>query len=162
MAAKLRNGNIRGGFHLRFAEVFLRLGTSLVAWMLLYAYMLWLAALRTIGCGPDGAEMHQLLLGMAIISCAVVFLVRVTRTMPEVHAILRWLAVPLFMLMPFSLMSIWSAFARANSEFLSICSNNPAVFWERGWAPVQLITLSIIAYMLMQVLKVHTTENNKG
>ena len=147
---------------MRFAEVFLRLGSSLVAWMVLYAYILWLAVLRTIGCGPDGAEMHQLLLGMAIISCPVVFLVQVTRTLPEVHALLRWLAVPLFMLMPFGLVSIWRALLRANGESLSICSNNAAVLWERVWAPVQFIALLIIAYMLIQVLKVHATKNNKG
>jgi hypothetical protein len=45
---------------------------------------------------------------------------------------------------------------------LSICSNNSAVLWERAWSPVQLITLLIIAYMLIRVLKVHATDNNKG
>lgn len=130
--------------------------------MVLCAYLIWLAALRAIGCGPDGAEMHQVVLAMSIISCAVVFLIRATSTMPEVHLLLRWLAVPLLMLMPFGMLSTWEVFLRANVESLSICSNSSALFWEQLWAPVQLIALLIIAGMLIRVLKVHRTENNKG
>ena len=51
---------------MRFAEVFLRLGSALVAWMLLFTHFLWLAALHAMGCGPDGAEMHKLLLGLIL------------------------------------------------------------------------------------------------
>ena len=82
--------------------------------------------------------------------------------MPEVHSIIRWLAGPLFLLMPLALMSIWKVFARADVDSLSICSNNAAVLWERTWAPVQLLTLIFIAYMLVQVLKMKAAENNKG
>ncbi len=50
---------------MRFAEVFLRLGSALVAWMMMYAYFLWLAAVYVVACGADGDEMHRLLLGLA-------------------------------------------------------------------------------------------------
>ncbi len=63
---------------MRFAEVFLRLGTSLVAWMMLYAYIVWLAALNSLGCGPDGDEMHRLLLGMVPVACGFAFLIGAT------------------------------------------------------------------------------------
>ena len=147
---------------MKFAEVFLRLGSSLVAWMMLYAYVLWLATLNTLGCGPDGDEMHRLLLGMAPAAFGFALLLRVTRSMPEVHSIIRWLAAPLLLLMPLALMSIWKVFARADVESLSICSNNAAVLWERAWAPVQLLSIILIAYLLMRVLKVHPANNNKG
>ena len=147
---------------MKFAEVFLRLGSSLVAWMMLYAYVLWLAVLNTLGCGPDGDEMHRLLLGMAPAACGFALLLRVTRSMPEVHSIIRWLAAPLLLLMPLALISIWSVFTRASVESLSICANNSAVMWERAWAPVQLLSLSFISYLLVQVLKMKATENNKG
>jgi hypothetical protein len=147
---------------LRFADIFLRLGTSLVAWMVLYAYLVWLAALRAMGCGADGAEMHQLVLAMSIISCPVVFLTRATSTMPEVHSLLRWLGVPLLILMPFGLLSAWDVFSRANGRSLSICTNSTAQPWEQLWAPMQFTAVVIIASMLIRVLKVHTTENNKG
>ena len=50
---------------MRLSEVFLRLASALVAWMVIYAYVIWLAALHAIGCGPDGDEIFRLLLGMA-------------------------------------------------------------------------------------------------
>ena len=147
---------------MKFAEVFLRLGSSLVAWMMLYAYVLWLATLNNLGCGPDGDEMHRLLLGMAPAAFGFGLLLRVTRSMPEVHSIIRWLTGPLLLLMPLALMSILKVFLRANIESLSICSNNSAAMWERAWAPVQLLTLIFIAYLLVGVIKMKATENNKG
>ena len=50
---------------MRFSEVFLRLGVSLVSWIVLYAYLLWLAVAGKVGCGPDGDEVFRLLLGLA-------------------------------------------------------------------------------------------------
>jgi hypothetical protein len=50
---------------MRFSDVFLRLGCALVAWMVLYAHFIWLAALGGIGCGPDGDELHKVLLALA-------------------------------------------------------------------------------------------------
>ncbi len=147
---------------MNFAEVFLRLGSSLVAWMMLYAYVLWLAALNSLGCGPDGDEMHRLLLGMAPTACGFVFLVGVTRSLADVHSIIRWLAGPLLLLAPIALMSIWKVLLRANLESLSICSNNPIALWERAWAPVQFLSFIFIAYILIRVLKGSPTKNNKG
>lgn len=138
---------------MRYAEVFLRLGSALVGWMVVFAFVIWLAATRTVGCGPDGDEIYKLLLAMAPIASAVVFLVLVTRRLGEVHDILRWLSVPLLLLFPFALMSIWAVLNRANVESLSICANIPAALWERLWAPMQFIALLIIAYLLIRVLK---------
>ena len=39
---------------MRFSEVFLRLGSTLVAWMVLFTHVIWLGALGGMGCGPDG------------------------------------------------------------------------------------------------------------
>ena len=77
---------------MRFAEIFLRLGCSLVGWMLLYTYIVWLAALHAMGCGPDGDAMHRLLLGLAPFTAAMSLLLRLTRPMPEIHRIVARLA----------------------------------------------------------------------
>ncbi len=130
--------------------------------MMLYAYVLWLAALNSLGCGPDGDEMHRLLLGMAPTTCGFVFLVGVTRPLADVHSIIRWLAAPLLLLAPFALTSIWKVLVRANFESLSICSNSTIALWERAWAPTQFLSVLLIAYTLIRVLKVSTTKNNKG
>ena len=129
---------------------------------MLYAYFLWLVALNSLGCGPDGDEMHRLLLGMAPAACGFVFLVGATRPLAEVHSIIRWLAGPLLVLGTIALTSIWKVFIRANMESLSICSNNAISLWERAWAPIQLLSIALIAYMLIRVLKVSPTKNNKG
>ena len=136
---------------MRFAEVLLRLGTSLVAWMMLYAHFLWLAALYALGCGPDGDEMHRLLLGLAPFSCGFAFLLRVTRPLADIHSILRWLGVPLLLLLPFAIRSVWQVFQSVNVEASAICAADTPTTWQSLWAPVQLITLLLVTYMVIKV-----------
>ncbi len=106
---------------MRFAEIFLRIGSALVAWMVLYAHFLWLAALRTIGCGPDGDEIYLLLLGMVPLSCGASLLLGVTRQLPEVHSMLRWLALPLLLLLPLALWSTWTVIVPVHIHGEPIC-----------------------------------------
>jgi hypothetical protein len=135
----------------QFAEVFLRLGTSLVAWMMLYAHFLWLAALYAMGCGPDGDEMHRLLLGLAPFTCGFALLLRVTRPFADIHSILRWFGVPLLLLMPFAIRSVWQVFQSVNVEGSAICAADAPATWQSLWAPVQLITLLLVTYMVIKV-----------
>jgi hypothetical protein len=136
---------------MRFAEVFLRLGTSFVAWMMLYAYVLWLAAVYVIACGPDGDEMHRLLLGMAPFVCGFALLLNVTHTFDEIHSMLRWLGVPLFLLLPFALRSVWNIFQSVNLNAEAICSDQMLSTWQYIWAPLQLFTLLFVIYMVVRV-----------
>jgi hypothetical protein len=136
---------------MQFAEVFLRLGSSLVSWMILYAHFLWLAALYAIGCGPDGDEMHRLLLGLAPFTCGFAFLLRATRPFAEVHSILRWLGAPLLLLLPFAARSVWHVFQSVNIDSSAICASGAPVTWQQLWAPVQLVTLLFASYMIVRV-----------
>ncbi|MDH3339114.1 MAG: hypothetical protein OER22_12375 [Gammaproteobacteria bacterium] len=136
---------------MQFAEVFLRLGCSLVAWMVLYAHFLWLAALYAMGCGPDGDEMHRLLLGLAPFTCGFAFLLRVTRPFAEIHSILRWLGAPLLLLLPFAVRSVWHVFQAVNINSSAICTSDAPTTWQSLWAPVQLITALLVAYMVVRV-----------
>ncbi|MDH4126453.1 MAG: hypothetical protein OEW64_13560 [Gammaproteobacteria bacterium] len=145
---------------MRFAEVFLRLGSGLVAWMLLYAWVLWLAALHALACGPDGDEMHRLLLGMAPLAVAAVFLLRVTCPLQEVHAILRWLALPLLLLIPFCLRSIWGVVRAVHLNSVAACSEMAPPVWQQLWSPLQLAILLFIAYMLVRSLRVKRFDTN--
>jgi hypothetical protein len=135
---------------MRFAEVFLRLGTSLVAWMILYAHVLWLAALHAMGCGPDGDELHRLLLGLAPFTCGFASLLRMTRPFAEIHRILRWLGAPLAALLPFALLSVWDVFTKAWIQSSSICGSEAPTLWQLSWAPAQLITLCVAAWMIVK------------
>lgn len=136
---------------MRPSEVFLRLASALVGWMILYAYFVWLAALRNIGCGPDGDEMFRLLLGILPFAAGSALALRLTRTFDEIHAILRWLAVPLALLVPFCLLHIWSVFDAVNRQGNSICgaTADPQT-WETIWAPLQFLAVAFCAWMLIR------------
>lgn len=136
---------------MRFAEVFLRLGASLVAWMVIYAHVLWLAVLFRLACGPDGDEMHKLLLGLAPITIGSAFALRSTRPIEEIHSMLRWLAVPLVLLLPFVVRSIWQVVEAVVINEASVCANVPPPTWQIAWAPAQIVTMSLVFYMAYRV-----------
>ena len=136
---------------MRFAEVFLRLGCALVAWMMLYAHFVWLAAIYAMGCGPDGDEMHRLLLGLVPFTVGFSLLLRVTRPFEEIHSMLRWLGVPLMLLVPFALRSIWQVFQSVSVEASAICASGAPTTWQSLWAPLQLGTLLLVSLMIVRV-----------
>lgn len=139
LAVKLRR--------MRFAEVFLRLGCAMVAWMMIYTYVLWLAALHAMGCGPDGDHMHQLLLGLAPAAAAFAFVLRVSRPFPDIHRMLSWLGAPLVLLLYFCLRNTWRVFDRVTLNGAAICGDGAPADWQSAWAPVQLAALTIIAVL---------------
>ena len=147
---------------MRFAEVFLRLGSALVAWMMLYAYFLWLAAVYVMGCGPDGDEMHRLLLGMAPFICGCAFVLGATRPLEEIQSMLRWLALPLALLLPFALRSIWQVIQVVNIENDAICADTAPTAWQLLWAPTHVVTLAVVSYMLARVWRTVSLDRRKA
>ena len=136
---------------MRFAEVFLRLGSALVAWMVQYAFFLWLAAAYVVGCGPDGDEMYRLLLGMAPFAAASAFALDVTRPFGDTHNMLRWLALPLILLLPLCLRTVWSVLRAVHVDGTGLCVDGEPATWQLLWAPVQLAALGVITVLLMRV-----------
>lgn len=126
--------------------------------MILYAYFVWLAALQKIGCGPDGDEMYRLLLGILPFAAGSALALRLTRSFAEIHAILRWLALPLALLIPFSLMHIWSVFETVNNTGNAICGTAAPRTWEVVWAPLQTLTLAFCAWMLIRTWRTISTR----
>jgi hypothetical protein len=150
---------------MRFAEVFLRLGCALVAWMLLYTFYLWLAAAHNIGCGPDADEMHRVLLGLAPFSAIAAIALRVTRPFADTHRMMRWLGIPLLLLLPFCLLTVGSVFSVVNLNGDAICADVSPATWQLYWAPVQLIALAIATYFVLRTWKgagvpEHESANN--
>ena len=135
---------------MRFAEVFLRLGTALVAWMMLVTYFVWLAVMQVVGCGPDGDEMHRLLLGLAPFTCVFAALTRVTIKFPDIHALLRWLTVPLVVLTPFCLRTLWGVFETINRLGQAACGVGQPPAWQSAWVPLQMLTLAVVLWVLVK------------
>ena len=127
------------------AEVLLRLGCAMVAWMVTFTQLIWLATLRVTGCAADGDQLWRLLLGFAVISIGFSFLLLVSRPLKEVHGILRWFVVPAALLLPLALPPVLSALSSATLGSTGICSE-VAKPWHPYWAPVQLAALAAIAW----------------
>jgi hypothetical protein len=131
-----------------FAEVLLRLGTALVAWMVLYAYLLWLATLRVSGCDADGDALWRLLLGIAPLAVMLSPLVGASRPLIDVHRILRWGSLPLLLLVPLAVAAVWPTWERATLGGLDVCSDLPAAAWQVWWAPLQVTALLALAVIV--------------
>ena len=136
---------------MRFAEVFLRLGCALVAWMVTFAYIVWLAALHAMGCGPDGDEIYRLLLGMAPAAALMALLLRATHPFHEIHRMLSWLAVPLALLLPFALRNVWHVLETVNLNGEAICATAEPPGWQQIWAPVQFFAMLVIVALVISV-----------
>ena len=136
---------------MRFSEVFLRLGCALVAWMMLYAHFVWLAALGNIGCGPDGDELHKVLLGLAPVTIGCAFLLRTTRPLAEIHRILRWLGVPLAAIMLAGTYHVLAISRVVYSTGQGFCSPGAATTWQQLWGPAQLLAIIVTAAMIFRV-----------
>ncbi len=136
---------------MQFSEVFLRLGCALVAWMMLYAHFVWLAALGNIGCGPDGDELHKVLLGLVPITVGFAFLLRMTRPLGEIHRILRWLGLPLAAIMLAGTYHVLAISRAVYSTGQGICSAGAATAWHQLWGPAQLLAILVCAAMIIGV-----------
>lgn len=150
---------------MQFAEVFLRLGLALVAWMVVYAHFLWLATLHVMGCGPDGDEMHKLLLGVAPFTIGLSFALRATRPFGEIHSLLRWLGVPLILLTPLAFRAVWQVSQSVYIAGASICGGATPPTWQSVWVPAQLVTLTLALFMIFRVWRSvridgRSTKNN--
>jgi hypothetical protein len=129
---------------MRFAEVFLRLGCSLVGWMVIIAYSLWLAVTDRVGCGADGDQLYRLLLYAAPAATALAFLTHATRPMPEIHDILRWIGFLPGLLLPFILVAGWRFGRTVLIDGQAICGGGPPPAWQLVWLPVQLAAVLVI------------------
>ena len=127
------------------AEVLLRLGCTLVGWMVVYTHLIWLATLRVIGCSPDGDEMWRLLLGFAPFAVGFAFLLTALRGLPDVSRILRWLAIPLTVLLPVAAIPVVVALAATTLGNESICGGAQTT-WHVWWAPIQFAALLVIGW----------------
>ena len=136
---------------MRFSEVFLRLGCALVAWMMLYAHFVWLAALGNIGCGPDGDELHKVLLGLAPVTIGSAFLLHMTRPLEEIHRILRWLGLPLAAIMLVGTYHVSVISRVVYSTGQGFCSPGVATTWQQLWGPAQLLAVLVTAAMILRV-----------
>ena len=144
---------------MRFAEVFLRLGASLVGWMVVFTYLVWMAALHAMGCGPDGDQMHRVLLGVGPLALVMALALRSTRPFPDIHRMLGHLAWPAALLGLFGLKNVWTVFERTNLGGLAICADTAPSTFQMSWAPAQffiVLALGVVLFMMRRTDRIET------
>jgi hypothetical protein len=124
------------------AELVLRLGCSLVAWLVLLTHCVWLAALPELGCTADAALARRVLLLFTPITLLFCAGVRLGFTVPGIGSALR---LPALLLAPLLLLGAWRTAREwltglgAQQALCEISVQTPA--W---WPIVQLTTLLVI------------------
>ena len=121
----------------------MRLGTSLVGWMIVYTHCIWLGTLLAIGCGADGDQLYRLLMGFSPFTIGFALLLRVSQKMPSVHQTMVWLTYPLLVLVPMAAYAVFPILVNVSINGGTIC-DHPAASWHVWWAPVQVATLVVI------------------
>jgi hypothetical protein len=134
-------------------EVLLRLGCSIVAWLVVYTHCLWLATLYSVGCGSDGSEFWRLLLGFAPITLGFTLLLGSANRIPAIRGTLAWLALPLLLLLPLAVRGLWPTLRSATFNHSAICAEGAASLWHVAWAPVQIATLAAVGFMALRVYR---------
>ncbi len=134
---------------MRFAEVFLRIGCSLVGWMILIAYVVWLAVAGRIACTDDTVDLYNLLFFAAPIAMFLALMIRATRALPDIHRTMRWIGVFPALFIPNAVLTITAA---AKSVFASTTGPCGIGLTEGGfpiWPVIQAISLLGIVALLV-------------
>ena len=128
-----------------FSEIVLRLGCTLVAWLVGLTHGLMLANIRVMPCASGSTDPFLTTLGFGLVSAAFLFLLPVGRKVPGVSRPLQWLLLPLFVLAPFAAREVVPLFVSSTLGSEPLCAasasetlGGQAVGWERIWAPLQL------------------------
>lgn len=127
------------------AELFLRLGCTMVGWLMVFTHLLWVATIRVVGCNSDADAMWRMLLALAPLALGFSFLLQLSRRLPSVHSMLRWGLVPTVLLAALALWAVWPFFMQSTLGDAPICAV-PDVGWHSWWAPVQLATIAVLVW----------------
>lgn len=144
---------------MRFSEVILRIGTALVAWMVVFAYFLWLAVAGRVGCDAEGESLFALLLGAAPFAVLFAFLTRVSRPLKDVHGMLRWLGVGPALLSPFAVITFVFVWRAVHGRGESLCSAGSPPDWQAYWLPVQVVAALVSLALIFSNWKNKSSGN---
>lgn len=122
----------------------MRLGCNLVGWMIIYSHCIWLAVIPQIGCGSEGDELFRLSLAFSPVAIGAALLLKLAHKLPTVMGYLKWMALPLILLVPLAVSPVLTALEVATLGGTGFCESVAASGWQRAWAPIQIITLLVI------------------
>ncbi len=130
------------------ASVFLRLGITLVAFMVLIFHLLLTALVAQLKCNGDDPGIWVLTFFSATIAFFFALTLLAARPLQSVVQTLKWGCLPVVGLLPFSLIAVLPILGASTLGGEPICSGTSAyanLLWQRAWAPVQVGLMLLIA-----------------
>ena len=146
-----------------FANVFLRLGCTLVAFMVLFGHLLWLSILPRIDCATDGHALWYALFWMSIPTLIFASLLLASRPLTAVTSGLKWLGLPVIFILPFALLGVWPTLQSVTFGGAPICPDtsnfNSSMLWQTLWGPLQLVVIIAIGTQAIRYWRMATSTN---
>lgn len=130
------------------ASIFLRLGVTLVAYMVLFFHLLLLGLVPQLKCNGDEPAIWVVTFFTAVVAFIFALSLLASRPLKTVVQTLKWGCVPLVLLLPFALLAVLPIFGSTTLGSASICPGISAysnLVWQQAWAPLQMGLLLIIA-----------------
>lgn len=128
------------------AEVFLRVGSAMVGWLLVYAHALLLAVVPRSDCSAELWRVSALFALLALVASLLL------RAGLPWRGMLRWLALPAALLWAIGGPTVVALFGPVTLDGVGLCSALlgapdalPAAGWERAWPPLQALAIVLAA-----------------
>jgi len=131
------------------AAVFLRLGLTMVAYMVIFSHLLMLALVPQTKCtGGDGADIWVAVFALSPLTFIFTLLLLSARPLHSVVQILKWGCLPLVILVPLALIGTLPIFSSTTLGGAPICPGISAysnLVFQQAWGPLQLGLIALIA-----------------
>lgn len=139
---------------MRPAEVFLRVGVTLVSWIMCYAHTLMLAVLPQTDCSETNAGLWEPTFYLAPLTVLAVWALGFGHNLRDVA---RWLTIPLILFTVLAFLGTLPYLTHTTLNAEPACSLlNPdftesfVPAWQRAWAPLQVLVLLGIGWRVFQ------------
>lgn len=138
-----------------FAEIVLRLGVTFVSWLVIYMHLIMLFVLRYAQC-PDTSAWRVSLVS-AVFTGAAALGLRYGHAVEGAGSTLRYFALPLVLLLPWTIWICLPYLMGTSFTGTGLCAvlsggTDPGEIpgWQRLWAPIQLLVLSLVGWQAWQ------------
>lgn len=135
-----------------FAEVILRVGVTLVSWMMIYMHLVMMLILRVAQCPGGDTSPWKVTLITGVLAAGSSFAALYGHGARGMGEVFRYFALPLLVLVPWAAWLTLPYLTGATFGTLGMCdvrlgevSGSAVAGWQRGWAPLQLVVFAALA-----------------